>query len=432
MKKTLYLLAIICQYLTIFPFLIVTEGIGFGEFVWWHYIAFYATIGFFWAFGRICTAWTQSAPFKKTFKPSAVFLGKIAIIVPSIGFIVIMILNRLSTGLLLYMFPACVIMYFGGCRSCGRGYSDVFTTFWFGCYVVGAVAASLLLMASYDKSIGNIGNYQLCIVFGILIIISAVLANQTNIDVRTQQRAGGKAVLPKGLRSYNASIIAGIVAATVGLFLLSGPIAGAVVRFIRMLITMFLNWLREQEGVEVNPNDLLKNDNNGDAIQYVRNDDSLIEILYVIIFVVLIILAIKYRKNIIDYFKTLLKPLFKQDKIESLPFSDEVFEAENERMTERNRRKTEQQLLKQYRRENNPEKRYRLGYLLILLRLEKTSFAQKPSDTTDIHAIKETMAFRNESINQMVRIYEEIRYGGRIPTEQECQLQQRIIDSIGK
>lgn len=432
MRKALYLLAIVCQYLTVFPFLIVTEGIGFGEFVWWHYLAFYATIGFFWAFGRICTAWTQSAAFKRTFKPSAVFLGRIAIIVPVIGFIVIMILNNLSTGLLLYMLPACIIMYFGGCKSCGRGYTDVFTTFWFGCYVVGAIAASLLLMASYEKSIRDTGNYQLCIVFGIMITLSAVLANQTNIDVRTQQRAGGKSVLPKGLRSYNASIIAGIGAVTVGLFLLTGPIASAVISFFRMLITMFLNWLREQDGAEIDYNKLLQSENDGEAIQYVRNDDSLIEVLYVIIFAVLIILAIKYRKQILDYFKSLLKPLFKQDNIESLPFSDEVFEAENTRINERSRRKTEQQLLKQYRRENDPEKRYRLGYLIILLRLEKTPFAQKPSDTTDIHAVKETMAFRNDSIKQMVSVYEEIRYGGRTPTEQECLLQQRIIESIGK
>lgn len=432
MRKALYLIAVVCQFLTVFPFLIITEGIGFGEYVWWHYPVFYAAIGFFWAFGRICAAWTQSDAFRKTFKPSAAFLGKAAVIVPTIGFLVIIFINRLSTGLILYTLPACIIMYYGGCRSCGRGFTDVFTTFWFGCYVVGAVAASLLLMVSYEEEIRETGTFQLCVIFGVLIIISAVLANQTNIDVRTQQRAAGKAVLPKGLRSYNAGIIAGIGAATVGLCLFSGPIAGAVTSFIRMIITMFLNWLREQESVEYDPNAPQPGEHDGEYIQWESNDSSAIDILYAVILVTAVILVIKYRKKIIEFLKSALEPLLKQKPTESLPYSDEVFEAENVRITERSKRKTEQQLLKQYRRESDPVKRYRLGYLIFLLRLEKTPFAQKPSDTTEIHAVKGTMAFRNDEVRRIVNLYEEVRYGERIPTEEECLLQQKMIDGIDK
>lgn len=432
MKKTLYILAMICQYLTVFPFIVVADGIGFGEYVWWHYPAFYAAVGFFWAFGKICTSWTQSSAFKKTFKPSAVFLARIAVIVPVIGFIVIMIVNRLSTGLLLYVLPACIIMYYGGCRSCGRSYSDIFTTVWFGCYVVEAVISSLLLMASYDDYIRRTGNLQLCVMFGIIITLSAVLANQTNIDVRTQQRAGGKSVLPKGLRSYNASIIAGVGAVTVALCLLSGPIASAIVSFIKQIIKMFLNWLRSQEDIEVIPDSTLTNENDGEMIAWSHGNEAPVEILYAAVFILLFILAIKFRRKILEFIKEIIKPLFKQDVIETLPFSDEVFEAERSDISESAKRKTEQQLIRQYRREKDPSKRYRLGYLIILLKLERTPFAQLPSDTTDIHAVKETMAFRNENIKQMVSVYEKIRYGGETPTEEECMLQQKIISSLGR
>ena len=48
-KKLLMVLAVLCQFLVLFPFLVMSEGIGFGEFVWWHYAAMYAAAAGFWA-----------------------------------------------------------------------------------------------------------------------------------------------------------------------------------------------------------------------------------------------------------------------------------------------------------------------------------------------------------------------------------------------
>lgn len=43
-KKLLMVLAVLCQFLVLFPFLVMSEGIGFGEFVWWHYAAMYLSL----------------------------------------------------------------------------------------------------------------------------------------------------------------------------------------------------------------------------------------------------------------------------------------------------------------------------------------------------------------------------------------------------
>lgn len=55
-KKLLMVLAVLCQFLVLFPFLVMSEGIGFGEFVWWHYAAMYAAAAGFWAVGGCCAA----------------------------------------------------------------------------------------------------------------------------------------------------------------------------------------------------------------------------------------------------------------------------------------------------------------------------------------------------------------------------------------
>ena len=51
-KKLLMVLAVLCQFLVLFPFLVMSEGIGFGEFVWWHYAAMYAAAVSFLSAGR--------------------------------------------------------------------------------------------------------------------------------------------------------------------------------------------------------------------------------------------------------------------------------------------------------------------------------------------------------------------------------------------
>ena len=50
-KKLLMVLAGLCQFLVLFPFLVMSEGIGFGEFVWWHYAAMYAAAAGIWGGG---------------------------------------------------------------------------------------------------------------------------------------------------------------------------------------------------------------------------------------------------------------------------------------------------------------------------------------------------------------------------------------------
>ena len=193
-KKLLMVLAVLCQFLVLFPFLVMSEGIGFGEFVWWHYAAMYAAAAGFWAVGRLLRGWASGAGLSKRGRGWAGFLSRVGFVAPGAAFCVVCGLMGLHSGLYLYLLPGCIAAYYGGSLSVGRDYSEVFSSGWFGVYFVAAVIAAVLLSFTHNDFICSAGMTQLCVSFGALIIGAAVLTNQTNIDVQTRQRAGGRAV----------------------------------------------------------------------------------------------------------------------------------------------------------------------------------------------------------------------------------------------
>jgi hypothetical protein len=421
-------IAVFCQLLSVFPFIVATEGLGFGKYVVWHYIALYAVTAAFCALGTLCGAWIAGGTFSRKLKPWAVFASRAAVAVPTIVFIVVCAMLGLSTGLYFYALPAAIIAYFAGHHSVGLEYSDVFSRGWFALYFVAAVVASIMLWFTHDDGLMSAGAMQLCVVFGVMIVLAAVLANQTNIDICTRQRGAGKAMLPKGLRSYNAVMVAAVCIVAVGLFLFAKPLAelvgGCIVALLRFLLSLLQN-----RDYEVYTD--YSSDADSDDITYEQNDNALFQLLVYALAAALIVLVVKFRRQIWEFIKELVAPLFKENEREAdLPFADEVTDVYSRQQSERSRRRSERQLFGQFRRETDPERKFRLGYALFLARLSQSPFAQIPSDTTSVHGQKGELAFRRDDLRQMVGVYNRVRYGGEIPTEEELALQERIISEL--
>lgn len=422
--------ASLCQLLTLFPFVVLCEGVGFGAYVWWHYAAFFACMGVFWLLGRLCGAWAAHGSFSRRGKPLAVFASRAAVLVPSGIFAAATALMGLSAGLYLYILPACIIAYFGGRRSVDLEYSDVFSRGWFGLYFVAALVASILLWFVPDKSVSGAGTFQLCIVFGVLTAAAAVLANQTNIDTRTRQRSEGRSVLPQGLRGYNAALIAGVCVLIVGLFLFAKPLAELAASGIKALVALLLGLLKSREQI---PQDDYEGFEMEGHIEITPADNGIYSLLNFLVAAALIVLAVRFRREIWDFIKGLFAPLFKENAApEPLPFADEVSDIDSARAVSRSRRRMEQALLKRYRRESDPAERFRLGYALFLCRLRYTPFAQAAWDTTTVHAQKGELAFRVEQIQRLAAIYDEVRYGERQPSAQELDFEEQLLREIGK
>ena len=258
-KKLLMVLAVLCQFLVLFPFLVMSEGIGFGEFVWWHYAAMYAAAAGFWAAGRLLRSWASGVGLSKRGRGWAVFLSRVGFVVPGAAFCVVCGLMGLHSGLYLYLLPGCIAAYYGGSLSVGRDYSEVFSRGWFGVYFVAAVIAAVLLSFTHNDFICSAGMNQLCVSFGALIIGAAVLTNQTNIDVQTRQRAGGRAVLPAGVRRSNALMIAVVGAVILALFLFAKPFGNAILECIKAVVRFLLSLLNRGRADVDDDNELAEN-----------------------------------------------------------------------------------------------------------------------------------------------------------------------------
>lgn len=430
-SSALAVLAAAGQLMCVFPFAVLTEGLGFEKYVWWHYLALYGVYAAFMLCGRLCGAWAAGGGFTQKQRAWAVFGSRAAVIVPSAAFIIVCACLKMPTALYFYAFPAAVVVYFGGRHSAGLGYSDILTRGWFAGYFAAAVIASFMLWLSHDEDIQSTGVFQLCVMFGVIIVISAVLANQTNIDTRTRQRSAGKNVIPKGLRGYNAALIAGVCAVAVGLFLFAKPAAELIMSGFSALMSGLFSLLRGINGEFITNDTENETDFSGGEVTVEHNDNTLFTGLTVLLVIGVIVLMIRFRKQIIDFLKELMAPLFKEaEKPEPLPFADELSDSLSVQRARRGGRRTAQQLLRDYRREQDPVQKYRKGYLLFLLRLDRTAFPHLPSDTTTVHGKKGELAFRRNDIEKMVVEYNAVRYGGAIPDEYQLSAQERLLNEL--
>lgn len=429
-KKRLSVLAVLCQLLSLFPFAAVCEGVGLGEYVWWHYAAYYACLAAFWLCGRLCGAWITKSAFSRKTKPFAIFVSHAAVIIPAGIFAAIVGITEFSSILLLYVLPAAIIAFFGGRSSAALEYYDIFSRGWFALYFAAAIIGAILLWFVPNKEVGNAGVFQLCLMLGVITVLAAVLANQTNIDIQTNQRSAGAAALPHGLRGYNAALVAAVCAITAGLFLFAKPLAALTAKGIKALLSFLLSLVRERqlETIDYDSSETYEGTLSVDAA-----DNFMFALLSYVFVGALAFLAIRFRRQIWAFLKELFSPLFKgNDTFEPLPFADEVSALESERARSRARRKREQALLKKYRRENDPAEKFRLGYAVFLCRLSRTPYAQTLYDTTTIHGQKGAAAFVLEQAKQLAAIYDEVRYGERAPSVEELNFEEELLRKINK
>lgn len=428
-NKALRTIANIGVLMSVFPFVVLGEGIGYDRYILWHYLVIYAVITAFFLLGRLCGAWAASPRHSRAFKPKAFFLSRAAITVPVLIFFIVCAAFELSTGLYLYVLPAAVILFFGGHSTTGKEYTDIFTRGWFALYFVSAVIANIILWFTREDILIRNGGYQLCLGFGAVIILAAVLTNQTNIDTCTHQRDADKAVLPQGLRKYNAWLVAAIVAVTVGLFLFTAPVAKLLFEGLKQIVRGLL-WLLTLSRIFEADDIITATDGEGQLSVDVA-DNSFADATTILLAIGAAILIFIFRKQILEILGGLFAPLFKVQEISTEPaYSDEISEVPDASRSYLSRRKREQQLYRSFRKEPDRIKKYRYGYKLMMLRLNETSFATVPTDNTDIHRIKGENGLRNESVQRIVDIYNDVRYKGRVPTAEETAFAESFIEEI--
>ncbi len=144
-----------------------------------------------------------------------------------------------------------------------------------------------------------------------------------------------------------------------------------------------------------------------------------------------LIMIIRFRRQILGFFKELFAPLFRESRREApQPFADEITDTLSKFDFARSRRRSEQRLMRQFRKESDPRRKYRLGYGLFMLRLSRSAFPPLLSDTTSVHSQKGISAFHREDIADMVSVYNAVRYGDKIPAPEQLEAQRRLIEEL--
>lgn len=431
-------LAYIGQFAALFPFIPALEVLSVGAFIPWHFAAVYGVWLAFWAFGLLVARLIRRVKSRKNF-PKKLFpimnlLLKLGFLLPTALFITACVLLKPNPGVYFFVLSGGIVIYFGGCFSVGKTYSDIFSRTWFALYIIVSILLTIMFSLSVKGEPAAMGGRMLCAGFAFIILISALLTNQTNIDTCTNQRDRGRAVLPWGLRRYNALLGTGIFAVALGLFAFAEPIANFLRMFVAVVVKAFLyiaktidGWFHfSNEPIEIEPVD--ESGFNGGSIN--TNDGSSGDVIAVLMIAGLIVLIVVFRKQIVRAIKNFFAPLFKDRRKKSdVPFADEITSSAAKPPTERMKKKTERDLERRYIRETSPERKYRLGYELFLLRLAKTSKPPKPSDTTDVHREKGESAFGGD-LSGISDTYNRVRYANVQPTAAELEEQSELLRRI--
>lgn len=427
-RGILRFIAAAAQLLSVLPLAVLCEGAGYGGFTWWHFALLYAAFATFYGCGRLAAAWALGRSHKREYRAFAVFSSKIAIALPIAAFIAVCSAAGFSTAPYLYALPAAAVMYYGGYTSYGKEYSDIFTRGWFALYFVLAIIAAVIVGLTKDAELTAAANFQLCAGFGVLIVLSAILTNQTNIDICTHQRDAGKTVLPRGLRRYNSLLAAAVAAAVCALLLLAVPLGQLFGSALRLLITLIVRFLQGLGGGSEATDAVLSGTDSTEASANIT-DNSVAEALSALMFVGIAVLLFALRKHIAELFRQIFAPLFKAKRAEEpLAYTDEISAVTGGSGIPR--RKRAQQLYRLYRKETDPALKYRLGYRFMLLRLSLTQYPPCPADNTDIHREKGEIGLRTDKVRRIVEIYNRLRYGGQIPTEEEIGFEEAFIEEI--
>ncbi len=428
--RALKYLSVFGQFLTVFPFVVLFEAVSVSEYVWWHYIVFFAVLAVFYVCGRLCSNWAKSGRHSREFRPKAIFLSKTAITVPTAAFVILAEVLHLSSGVYIYILPAALIMYHGGYSSAYRDYSEIFGRGWFALYFVAAIVSAIIISFTRDEAVIGGGSFQLCLAFGLLIIIAAVLTNQTNIDLCTHRRDNGKTVLPKGLRAYNGGLTAAVVAVIVALCLCV-PFLTQLLMFAVKSVIGFILYLFTLGGNQGAVDNMISDTGSGGGVAVDINDNSFASMVSVLLGTGIIVLIILFRRPLWEFIKGIFAPLFRLSEEQTdIAYSDEVTELAGISKGGRSRRKIRQALYREYCKETEAAQKYRLGYRLILMYLADTRFPPIPSDNTDIHRVKGERGFDTDKAERIVSVYNDVRYNERKPTDEELRFEAGFIEEI--
>lgn len=361
----------------------------------------------------------------------SVFTRLLGIAAAVIPFAVMCLLNQ-KTVMSFIVAVSCVFGYFTGYKFFCKSFSDIFTMPWLGGYAVEFIACFLIYTMYSPEELAEAGKSVMIYSMLIEVLIAAILINQTNISVHTNRRKGTNALIPKGLRAYNMGMIA-LVAVLFGAFYTFRNQIGYVLyqlyRLIMWLVFRFMSiFSAEPVDLSFNVDEIA-----GEASQIREGNDLVTFILKIVFIAGCAAAVIIFRKKLLAVLKSFADIFRRKDNLTDN--KDSAFTDYYEKIVYEKKNKREKNTLKAairaYKREQNPEKKYRLGYRSFMLWMKMNHIPPSRSDTANTHFDKSKGAFADsDTLSEIVNLYNSIRYNSSDVTAENLAEMDKLIELI--
>lgn len=321
---------------------------------------------------------------------------------------------------------AAVFWYFLGERASRKHYADFFPLLAFGIYIVVTLFSYFAFSFSAPEELRPpvqntvIGSFlaELC--------LTALLINQSDIYDKASRRRETKTMLPHGLSGYNAALVLFFTGAGLALYLFSDKIVWLLRETVRLIVRFILALMRV-------PTDFFVPAEEGGDLIGMLPESRPYELWNILARLLAIVLIIIYRKQLWAWLKSIgraIRDFFSRDVAESgepLDFVD-LFEEAPSLRRKRTQVISDAQLLKKYRAQTDPLQKYRLGYRLLLRKMNYANAHITPSDTASAHLEKGRRVY-GEALSPVVEGYNAVRYHGESAGSEPTDALEKLLES---
>lgn len=445
MKKDFLMkcVAALAMLLVPLPLMFVFEVTAFKGFMLWHYPIYYAVAAVAAASGYFLMCLRRSRH-----TPKAIFLVNMLMALTATALVVLVavvssqINNVLcENGFNVFYFcvalmPSVIVWYLLGMSLKKNRFDDIFTPVWLGIYLVETFICYIFCcVMSADMEYLGASEHRISVLLVVMALLTVLLINQSNIRSEIDRRRNTNLIVPRGLRLYNAKLIAIVGAVILAALMLKDHVAAGLTWLVKMTVkiidTLLFN-IRFLQTEQMTPEDTQLPDS--DILS--AEGESRDFLLYILV-VVIVVLVIVFRKKILSLMRKIAGRIFGkysvddtvQEVYDDYTDSYEELDIRQERIVN----ETDKDCLKRYRKAKDNNEKFRLGYRLYAMWLSKRSTEDISTKTVEQHRnISEKLYHGTNNIGAFSDSYSKIRYDDEPATNDDIHLSDSLINELYK
>lgn len=445
MKKDFLMkcVAALAMLLVPLPLMFVFEVTAFKGFMLWHYPIYYAIAAIAAASGYFLMCLRRSRHTPKTIFLVNMLMALTATVLVVLVAVVSSQINNVlgENGFNVFYFcvalmPSVIVWYLLGMSLKKNRFDDIFTPIWLGIYLVETFICYIFCcVMSADMEYLGASEHRISVLLVVMALLTVLLINQSNIRSEIDRRRNTNLIVPKGLRLYNAKLIAIVGAVILAALMLKDYVAAGLTWLVKMTVkiidTLLFN-IRFLQTEQMTPEDTQLPDSD-----FLSAEGGSRDFLLYILVVVIVVLVIVFRKKILSLFRKIAGRIFgKYSADDTVQEVDDDYTDSYEELDIRQERivnETDKDCLKCYRKAKDNNEKFRLGYRLYAMWLSKRSTEDISTKTVEQHRIiSEKLYHGTNNIGAFSDSYSKIRYDDEPATDDDILLSDSLINELYK